>query len=184
MRDAKKNIFLDENIDYEIDQVWAEAVAAWNSGENIWIGYEMEQMAKKIQEQHTEENPLVGAIEAYLDKKIPANWYDRDLQRRVEYIRGVGDFDEVETEKIQREKICTAEIFCELLGGDMQRLKPYESKNIFDALMSLKDWEQYKNNEEKLFFGAAYGMQKAFVRKNIAEKIEKAVETDEDDLPF
>ena len=68
MRDAKKNIFLDENIDYEIDQVWAEAVAAWNSGENIWIGYEMEQMAKKIQEQHTEENPLVGAIEAYLDE--------------------------------------------------------------------------------------------------------------------
>ena len=147
----EKNIFLDENIDYEIDQIWAEAVAAWDSGENIWIGYEMEQIAKKIQEQHTEENPLVGMIEEYLNKKIPANWYERDLQRRIEFIRGIGDFDEAETEKIQRQKICTAEIWCELLGGDMKKLTPYESKNIIDALMSLQDWEQYHSNEEKLF---------------------------------
>ena len=185
-----KNIFLDENIHYEIDQVWAEAVAAWNSGESIWIGYEMEQLAKKIQEQHTEENPLVGMIEEYLNKKIPANWYERDLQRRVEFIRGIGDFDENETEKINRDKVCTAEIWCELLGGDTKRFTPYESKNIIDALMRLSDWTPYKNNGEKLFFGAAYGMQKAFVRKVDAENksVEdenlKADDTDETDLPF
>ena len=72
----------------------------------------------------------------------------------------------------------------------MKKLTPYESKNIIDALMSLQDWEQYHNNEEKLFFGAAYGMQKAFVRKVDAEnksvEVEnlKADDIDEDDLPF
>lgn len=170
----KKNVYLDENIDSEIDQVWAEAVAAWNTGESLWIGHEMEQVAKKIQEQHTEESPLTGAIEEYLNKKVPADWYSRDLQRRVEFIRGTGDFDEEVKNYIQREKICTAEIWCELLGGDLKKLSAYESKNVLDALLSLNDWTLSK---DKMFFGTAYGLQKAFVRK-------KADDSNEVDLPF
>ncbi|MBQ6144012.1 MAG: hypothetical protein IJI84_06030 [Clostridia bacterium] len=168
-----KNIFLDEkNIDSEIDQIWAEAYEAWKTGESIWIGHEMEQVAKKIQELHTEENPLVGAIEEYLNKEIPKNWYERNLQRRIEYIRGIGDFDEEVQETFKRDKVCATEIWCELLGGDMKKLSPYEIHNITDSLLSLSDWEP---STEKLFFGSAYGRQKAFVRKKVE---------DDDDLPF
>ena len=188
----EQNVFLDKNIDYEIDQVWAEAVVAWNSGESVWMGREMEESAKKIQEQHTEENPLVGIIEAYLNKKIPANWYDRDLKSRIEYMRGIGDFDEAESEKITRNKICSAEIACELLGDDLRNLTSHTVKSINDAMFALKDWTPYQNNSEKLFFGAAYGMQKAFVRNIDAEKVQeqdnktekKADEIDEDNFPF
>ena len=162
-----KNIFLEEkNIDEEINQIWAEAYVAWKNGESIWVGHEMEQAAKKIQDLHTEENPLVGAIEEYLNKKIPLGWYERDLQRRIEFIRGIGDFDEETQETFQREKVCASEIWCELLGGDMKKLSPYEIHNITDSLLSLTDWEP---SQEKLFFGSAYGRQKAFIRKKADE---------------
>lgn len=180
----KKSVFEEENIEAEIDQIWAEALTAWKKGESVWIGYEMEQVARKIQEQHTEEIPLVGAIEEYLNKEIPQNWYDRNMQSRIEFIRGNGDFDEAKQNTFKREKICTAEIWCELLGGEMKRLTPYESKNIVDALMCLTDWMPYKGNGEKLFFGSAYGSQKAFVRKDANISEEKNGANDEDDLPF
>lgn len=170
----EKSVFEEENIDAEIDQIWAEAVVAWNNDESVWIGSEMEQIAKKIQERHTEEIPLVGAIEEFLKKEIPQDWYERNLQRRVEYMRGSGDFDEAEQPTFKRDKVCTSEIWCELLGGEMDRLTPYKSKEIIDALMCVTDWEP---SSEKLFFGRSYGSQKAFIRK-------KEAESDEDDLPF
>ena len=178
-----KNIFLEEKIiDSEIDQVWAEAYTAWKNGESIWIGHEMEQVAKKVQELHTEENPLVGTIEEYLNKEIPQDWYERDLQRRIEFIRGIGDFDEETQKTFKRDKICASEIWCELLGGDMKKLSPYEIHNITDSLLSLPDWEP---SQEKLFFGTAYGRQKAFVRKiNSENQDENAGDTDDDDFPF
>lgn len=176
----EQNIFLDKNIDSEIDQIWAEAYTAWKNDESIWIGYEMEQVAKKIQEQHTEENPLVGTIEEFLEKEIPANWYERDLQRRIEYIRNNGDFDEESQKTFKRNKICTSEIWLELLGGDVKKLTPYESKNIVESLLSLTEWEP---SQEKLFFGKAYGRQKAFIRKGYTEKNSSEADED-DDLPF
>lgn len=168
----EQNIFLEENLDEEINQIWAEAKVAWDNGESLWIGNEMEQFAKKIQEQHTEENPLVGSIEEFLNKKIPADWYKRDGQRRIEFCRGIGDFDEEVSNYIQREKICAMEIWCELLGGDMKKFAPYEIKNITDALLTLNDWEFCP---KKLQFGANYGYQRAFVRKKVE---------DDDDLPL
>ena len=180
----QKSVFEEKNMDYEIDQIWAEALVAWNNGESIWIGYEMEQLARKIQDQHTEENPLVGTIEEYLNKELPKNWYERNIQSRIEYIRGSGDFDEVKENTFKRKKICVAEIWCELLGGDMKRLTAYESKNILDALDCLSEWKAYKSYGERLFFGSAYGMQKAFIRKNEVQSEEKNFNTDEEDLPF
>lgn len=160
-----KSIFFDKNIDSEIDQIWAEAVLAWNNEESIWIGENMEVLAKKIQEQHTEENALVGMIEEYLNKEIPVDWYSRNINRRVEYMRETdSSYVQDDSEKMKREKVCIVEIWCELMGGDIKRLSAYESKNILNALSCIDGWQAYEHNGEKLNFGESYGLQKAFVR--------------------
>lgn len=160
-----KSIFFDKNIDSEIDQIWAEAVLAWNNEESIWIGENMEILAKKIQEQHTEENALVGMIEEYLNKEIPVDWYSRNINRRVEYMRET-DSSTVQdnSEKMKRKKVCIVEIWCELMGGDIKRLSAYESKNILTALSAIDGWQAYEHNGEKLNFGESYGLQKAFIK--------------------
>ena len=164
-------------ISEEMDQVWAEAYSAWQSGESLWVGEKMEEIAKIYQAQHTEQNPLTGQIEEFLNKKIPADWYSRDVQRRLEYMWGIGDFDEEETTSKAREKICVAEIWCEMLKGDMRNLNSHRVNNIYNALLALEGWQPYKNNREKLEFGTGYGLQKAFVKIGRENEIE-------DDLPF
>lgn len=176
----EKSVFADENLDYELDQVWAEAFVAFNKGESLWIGEKMEELARVIQEQFTKPDPLVGAIEEFLSVDVPANWYERTMSQRIEYSRGIGDFDEDIKKFIRRDKICVMEIFCELLGGEMKKLTLAKSQEIFDALLKVDGWEEYKNYGEKLDFGTGYGLQKAFIRKNVEEKELE----DEDDLPF
>ena len=109
-----KSIFGNEDIESEIDQVWAEAVAAWKNGEDQWIGREMELVAAKVQEQHTEENSLIGMLDDYLEKEIPANWYKQSKNYRISYITNNGDFNAVDdVQLMKRNKVCTAEVWCE-----------------------------------------------------------------------
>ena len=63
---------------------------------------------------------------------------------------------------MKRNKVCTAEVWCELLNGDMKKLTPIEVKKISTALSKLTNWVE---SEEKINFGTDYGLQKAFVRK-------------------
>ena len=186
----------DADFDAELDQVWAEAFEAWNKGESLWIGEEMEKIAQVIQEQHTKPDPLVGMIETFLAKKIPSDWYETDIQRRIEFCQNLGDFDVDEQEKyLPRNKICVMEIWAELMNGDLKKLTQHKQQEIFDALLKIQDWEEYKNYGEKLNFGSAYGQQKAFVRKKADKNFsaskaesnfenEKADEFDENNLPF
>ncbi len=182
----------DTEFDAEIDQIWAEAFEAWNKGESLWVGAEMEKIAAIIQEQHTKPDPLIGAIEMFLNNPVPSDWYAKDLRSRIEFNRGLGVFDAEDKKNfVSRNKICVLEIWVELLDGDIKKLSQYKQQEIFDALLKIEGWEQHKNYGEKLFFGSAYGMQKAFVRKsdakNICEKENfetKADDVDESDLPF
>lgn len=160
-----KKIFNNPNLDADIDQIWAEAVVAWNKGETVWIGSDMEQIAKKIQDQHTEENPDIGIIEEFLNTPITPDWYAKPIQQRADFVQN-NDSDNLDDDhKVYRDKICTAEIWCELKGGDLKKLTAWDIKAITNTLSSLDDWIVYDNNGEKLSFGKGYGLQKAFVRR-------------------
>jgi len=152
-----------ENIDSEIDQVWAEAVKAWKDGEGIWIGEEMEETAREIQAQHTEDNPLVGVIQEYLETEVPKNWYTLDVQTRREFLKGEIEIDM--TGSFKRNKICHLEIWCEVMGGDLKRFTNQDRREIWDALNSLDDWILYRDGNIRLSFGKPYGQQRTYIRK-------------------
>lgn len=162
---ATKAIFGNENLDADIDQVWAEAVQAWNNKEDPWLSPNIEIMAAVEQRKHTEENSLSGMLRAYLDKEIPRDWYTRGRNYRVQYIQSNGDFTAVdEVPLMKRTRVCTAEIWCEMMNGDIKRLMPMENKKITTALSTMDDWVE---SEDKFHFGVDYGWQKAFVRKTV-----------------
>lgn len=167
----------DAQTDEYISQVWGEALSAYNVGEDVWIGKEMEETAKTIQNQHTEENPYVGMITEYLDLEVPGNWYQLDLQTRREYIKS--GFDDADVgivadrdKMFRRNRICLVEIWCELLNGDLKRFSSYDRKEIRTALNQIEGWKKYYPDDEKrkqiasLYFGKLYGRQGAYVRIN------------------
>ena len=155
--------------DEYISQVWAEAVAAFRANESVWIGKDMEKVAKEAQAAHTEENPYVGMIEEYLELEVPENWYNLDLRTRREYIRNAGDSDigllDEGEKTFRRNRICPLEVWCELLEGDPKRFGSFDRKEIRVALDELEGWEVYDGNKDRrLRFGPLFGLQRAYVR--------------------
>lgn len=158
VHEPTKNIFKDLPI--ERDQIWAEAMVLYRSGEKLYLeGQELEEAVRQ-QEEHSEESTKTGLILEYLDRLLPDDWYSLDMYERRHYIHQGDDFDTVEA-TMRRDKVCVLEIWCELFGGDPKQLGPLQSREINDILRSLKDWER---NKAPLKFGKAYGQQRAFTR--------------------
>ena len=152
--------------DYEIDQLWAEAVYMFKSGEEIFINNkELEKMAKEQQEAHRETSPLEGVIKEYIGMPVPDNWAEMSLGERRFYIGSHGLEGNPECKK-KRDRICAAEVWCELLGGDLQEMNRQKSLEITAILGSLEGVERGDN---LMRFGKIYGHQRGFRIKNDIE---------------
>lgn len=157
-QERKKSVFRD--LDGERGQLWAEAVVRWKLGEALHLPPEVERDARQEQESHRERHPWEGAIEAFLGGRIPADWDDWDLTRRMMfYSGGAGGVGETTT----RTRVCAAEIWCEMLGrsrGDMNKRNAREINQILEAMPG---WESFKTPR---LAGKPYGNQRCFGRKS------------------
>lgn len=150
---------LDEN---EVDQIWAEALEAFRSGEHWYLAEEAEAAAREIQAEHTEETARAGMIRSFVEKKIPADWDNRSLEERRYYWAGIGD-DVDESVLVDREKICAIEIWCELFEGDVKSFTQASSREINYVLAKMPGWKKCNRRN----FGAGYGRQRCYVKTQI-----------------
>ena len=155
-----KSVFKDLT-EYEINQIWAEAVELFKGGEPLYLNKEEEKEAEKQQDSHSEESAKAGLIQEYLDRPITDNWYNLGIAEKRNYIHG-GDFGDMPEGTIRRDKTCVMEIWCELFNGDPKQLSPMLSREINDILKSLDGWIRCDN---PLSFGKVYGKQRAYSRK-------------------
>ncbi|GAA0763800.1 virulence-associated E family protein [Clostridium sartagoforme] len=161
VQNNSKSVFDDLN-QYEIDQVWAEAVELWRAGEKLYLTGEEEKEAKKQQEEHSEESAKAGLIEEYLNRLLPEDWYELSIPEKRNFIQGT-EFGESKEGTLRRDKTCVMEIWVELFNGDPKQLTPMQSREINDILTGIKGWSKYNS---KLRFGKVYGVQRAYIRKN------------------
>ena len=106
------------------DQLWAEAVALYDSGEvSSWFS-EPEYVSEltELQAQHTQEDEWAGWVEAYLDRPLPDDWDSLDMNTR----RAVMNGDDLRYSPEQRAKwtrrrktVTIAEIRNELIREDL-----------------------------------------------------------------
>lgn len=143
----------------EVDQIWAEAVAAYKAGEKWHLTKAMEAEAREVQKEHTETSGKLGLIEAFLEKPLPADWQTRTLEERRLYFSG--DFDGEDEEVKPRETVCAIEIWCECFYGDPKQYTQSQAREIGNILKSLDGWE-YKGGIQA---GTIYGRQRGYVRK-------------------
>ncbi|MFR4767547.1 MAG: VapE domain-containing protein [Paraclostridium sordellii] len=158
-----KNLFKDLNKN-EINQIWAEALYLYKCGEKLILEGEVEREANLKQEQHLESNSKEGMIREFLNMKLPKSWDKMDVFERRIYI---GEGDGLREEGcIIRDKVCSAEIWVELFGGDMKMFYKGNAREINDILRKIDGWSALKNGAGKLRFGKIYGVQRAFIRDN------------------
>ena len=151
---ATKDIWKDLN-NYEVDQIWAEAVKFYKAGEKLILSSKANELAKQEQESHTKHNPLEGIINEYLDMPVPDDWYDKDLYDRINYIRNAK-----KTGK-PRDKISAIEVWCELLEGDKKDLTIQKSREITNLILKNGEWIRTTT----IRTGYLYERQRGFKRK-------------------
>lgn len=142
----------------EIDQIWAEAVTLYKKSEPLYLSRDLEEKARLVQQEHIETDERSGMIQKYLDTLLPENWDTLNTFERRAFLAG----DELSAEgTVQRSRVCIAEIWCEVLGGNQKEMNRYNTKEIHDIMRGIKGWEDGTNT--KLRFGT-YGQQRGYVR--------------------
>lgn len=130
-----------------VDQLWAEAVFLYQQGEKLYLSEEAEALARAKQIAHREVDERLGLIQAYLDKKLPANWKTMEVFERQTFASG----DEEGT--TDRRYVCTAEIWCECLGKAKNDMTKYATKELNEMLRTLPDWQAHQATKTFTHYG-------------------------------
>ncbi len=151
-----KNLFID--LEAERDQIWAEAVVYWRLGETLFLPPEIEALAAEKQEAHREAHPWEDTIRNFVEREVPDDWDNWDLNQRMAFWSGSISG---ETRLVQRTKVCVREIWQEALMMNLASLDQQKARAISEVLSRLPDWEK----RGTMRFGKAYGVQKCYARR-------------------
>ncbi|TGE31358.1 virulence-associated E family protein [Desulfosporosinus sp. Sb-LF] len=143
--------------DLNVDQIWAEAVQAYKSGEELYLKDTLAELAKTVQAEHTEESDKAGIVYEYLGTLLPKNWESLDLSGRRMFL--ASDFNGDKGTR-KRSRVCAMEVWCECFGGDPKQLSNTQSREIRGILDKAEGWER---NEVAIRF-EIYGRQRSYRR--------------------
>ena len=141
--------------DEVINQLWAEAKARWQTGEQLYLTGEIEKQAQEMQEQHREASPKEGMIIDFVAQEIPADWQKWTIDRRRDWW-AQATHGEVET--VKRERITAIEIWCELYNGSQKDIKQTDAREINAVLAKIPNLTRAKGP----FRCGPYGTQRGF----------------------
>lgn len=152
---ATKTVWND--LDRELDQLWAEAMVYWRMGEPLYISGELSNEAHAQQEAHREVSTREGLILEFLERPIPKDWRRWDLDRRRMFWSG-NVSGQVELEP--RDRVCALEIWCELFEGRIGDLKYSDAREINAIIARVPGWAK---SPKAIRFGYC-GAQKGFIK--------------------
>lgn len=150
-----KNVWND--LDWEVDQIWAEAVMRWRLGETLHLVGEIEAEAQAEQEAHREVSAKEGMIFDYLEKPVPEDWPKWDLNKRRMFLNGLSQGEE---KLVKRDRICALEIWCELFGGAAKDFRYADAAEINEIIRSMPEWSKTPNGIRFSYCGYQRGFQR------------------------
>lgn len=150
-----------EAINEDRDQLWAEAVHYFRSGEKLYLGDQLEAEARQRQSDFNDDSddPVISLLYSYLDTKLPENWDTLSKEDRRRHIKSP---DPLTATPISRNVVSVPEFMYEVMGLDMTNKDyKYTARKIAAALRKMPNWEEkgVSRHAEQ-----AYGRQKSFCR--------------------
>ena len=136
-----------------IDQVWAEAMEYFRSGEKLYLSEEAEVVAKEEQALHEDVDPRLGVIIEYLNRLKPAKWEKMGIFERKNWLS-----DEFAVGTEETTETCAIAVWAEALGKSRDDFDKYNSRELNNALRSIDGWEF--TNDSRRF--EIYGKQRIF----------------------
>lgn len=87
----------------------------WMMGEPLFLTGDLADAARARQEDHREASVREGLIRDFVERDVPTNWLEWPLDKRRDYWAGACKGQDIPT--IPRDRICAAEVWCELFNG-------------------------------------------------------------------
>jgi predicted P-loop ATPase len=150
--------------DEEVAQVWAEALAYFDAGEELYLKGDVAAIAADEQRNALENDDREGLVAAYLETLLPDNWDTLDIYRRQEYFRSPDDPTRA-TGTARRTQVSNIEIWCECFGRSRDAIKKADSYEIEGILKSIGGWERYAGGKTGKKNIPLYGIQRVYVRE-------------------
>lgn len=152
-------------LEEERDQLWAEAKQRYLDGETLWLDDDkIYEEATKLQDYYTAHDEMEGSILDYLDRPLPANWYDLSIQDRRDFVHG-DIITEYKPEELilRRDFVCIQEIRVEMCGQDPTRggADATLSRRIGTIMNNLPGWKRVVGQKRI----PGYGKQRYYERK-------------------
>lgn len=139
-----------------IEQVWAEALAAYRVGEPLYLTGALADDARAAQQDAMEADERVGLVQAYLDRLLPEDWDTRDVDSRRSWL--ATDREGM----VVRQRVAPIEIFVECFGKNRGDCHRRESNEIAQILAKIPGWER---SDERPYI-AQYGRCRVWVRRD------------------
>lgn len=140
--------------EYEVDQIWAEAVVWVKKGESLYLSQELTKIAAEEQADYLPRDPRIDQIAEYLDKPIPDNWDELSKADRRNYIQG---FLSADGPTHLRDVVSTPEIAYELFGQDVIQL--WQAREYAKLLKQIPGWKRTRGHKRTI-----YGRPEQYVR--------------------
>lgn len=157
-QESTKNVWQD--LENEVDQLWAEAFTRWQAGESLYLTGEIAEAAKEKQEEHREASSREGIVREFMERDIPDDWSKWTLDRRRMYWGGVamgGD----KIRLVKRDQVCALEVWCEAFGGSIKDVKKSDTRELNSIIAATPGWTKFANAK----YMGCYGTQRGFKRK-------------------
>lgn len=152
----------------EVDQLWAEAVVRWRSGEPLTMTDEkLWDLAREVQEAHTAVDDWADEIQNYLDTLLPDNWADLDrLQRRAffdwTYAASFSDLGSVGKNGTNlRTKVSGAEIRWECFGTKPGSANDMTARRIANVMNNMPGWKRLAKPYRDKTYGIVRGWERS-----------------------
>ena len=151
-----KNVWAD--LPGEIDQLWAEAVVRWRTGEALFLKGDLEEAAKAKQEEHREVSTRRRASSR--------TFWSARCRRTGQLATGppphvLGGAVQGDVKLVDRDRVCALEVWCEALDGKQRDMRYSDTAEINSIIEASADWEKSANS---MRFGYC-GKQRGFLRR-------------------
>ena len=153
-----KSVFKDLTTEV-INQLWAEAKVRYTQNEPLYLSARLEKLAQETQESHREVSVKEGLIREFLERKVPSDWAKWDLNRRRDYWSDLIDENDI-PELVERDRVCAAEIWCELFNTDLKYIKRSDTAEINSIIGTISGWEKYSKSMKFSCYGVQRGFKK------------------------
>ena len=138
------------------DQVWAEAVALWRTGESLTLDARLYAEAVEAQERAVVEDSWAGVIAEFAARRVPLDWDARTPDARRTWWADEFGQRKADVELIERRKLCVAEIWYERFGRELSALDGRTSRRIMNILRRMEGWVDLGSRP------TVYGRQRCF----------------------